>query len=432
MPAPRVGSETGLLHKVVVHTPGREISHVSPANQREFGFNDILYERYATREHDTLVALLRDVFDVEVLQFRELLSDALTRANSMDRLRLLQTVAQIEGLEPREQERLLEFNENGGNGGVQAATDRLIHGELVRSDASVSEFLNHNLYHLPPLPNLMLVRDLAAVVHDHLFVAWNAVPVRRRENLLWRFILQYSGMLSDLDWSNWLVDDLEMPNVPLYSLDGGNIVQPAPNVVVVGQSARTGAEAIGKLTGWLGEHAQTETHLFIVELPQPIEHLDTVLTMLSHDECLVFPPSLFGNGPESVNVLHVTFHPGGETQSVRPPELLGPLGEALGVRLRPVSCGGENPLEQRREQWWGGACVLAVAPGKLIAFRSAQRTLAELEAHGYARLESESVLAGESDPHAHEKCVILVRGSELSRARGGPRSYVLPLHRDSS
>nr|MDQ3327824.1 arginine deiminase family protein [Chloroflexota bacterium] len=193
-----------------------------------------------------------------------------------------------------------------------------------------------------------------------------------------------------------------------------------------------GAEAIGKLTGWLGEHARTETHLFIVELPRPIEHLDTVLTMLSRDECLVFPPSLFGNGPESVNVLQVTFRPGGETESVRPPELLGPLSEALGVQLQPVHCGGENPLEQRREQWWGGACVLAVAPGKLIAFRSAQRTLAELEAAGYARLESEAVLAGESDPHIHEKCVILVRGSELSRARGGPRSYVLPLVRDLS
>lgn len=426
-----MGSETGLLRKVVVHTPGREISHVSPANQREYGFNDILYERYATREHDTLVALLRDVFHVEVLQFCDLLSDALTRANSMDRLRLLQTVGQMEGLEPRELDRLLALNESNGNGVVQAATGRLIHGEPVRSDASVSEFLNHNLYHLPPLPNLMLVRDLAAVVHDHLFVTWNAVPVRRRENLLWRFMLQYSEMLAELSWSNWLVDDLEMPNVPLLSLDGGNIVQPAPNVIVVGQSSRTGAEAIGKLTGWLEEHTNSETHLFIVDLPRQIEHLDTVLTMLSYDECLVFPPSLFGNGPESVNVLHVIFQPGGGMVSARPPELLGPLGEALGVPLRPVSCGGDNPLEQRREQWWGGACVLAVAPGKLIAFRSAQRTLAELEARGYARLESGAVLSGESDPHAHEKCVILVRGSELSRARGGPRSYVLPLVRDS-
>jgi arginine deiminase len=427
-----VGSETGLLRKVVVHTPGREISHVSPANQREYGFNDILYERYATREHDTLVALLRDVFYVEVLQFRDLLSDALTRANSMDRLRLLQTVGQIESLEPREHDRLLALNEIGGKGAVQAATSRLIHGEPVRSDASVSEFLNHNLYHLPPLPNLMLVRDLAAVVQDHLFVTWNAVPVRRRENLLWRFMLQYSEMLAELSWSNWLVDDVEMPNIPLLSLDGGNIVQPAPNVIVVGQSSRTGADAISKLTGWLEEHTQSETHLFIVDLPRQIEHLDTVLTMLSHDECLVFPPSLFGNGPESVNVLHVIFRPGGEMVSARPPELLVPLGEALGVRLRPVSCGGDNPLEQRREHWWGGACVLAVAPGKLIAFRSAQRTLMELEARGYARLESEAVLSGESDPYAHEKCVILVRGSELSRARGGPRSYVLPLVRDST
>jgi arginine deiminase len=427
---PRIGSETGALRRAVVHTPGAELSHISPRNQSEFGFNDLLYERYARREHETLVALLRDVFGVEILQVRALLEEALARTNSMDRLRLLQTVSEVERLDEREQERLLGLahTESAEDGAALAAL--LIAGEPVRSDGSVREFLNTRTYHLPPIPNLMLTRDLGAVIGDAMFVAWNAAPVRRRESLLWRFILQHSSLHGALRWKNWMVDDVPMPASPLYALEGGNVVQPGERVIVVGQSARTGPDAVEKLTGWLGENAEAETHLFIADLPDAIEHLDTVFTMLSRDECLVFPPSVFANGPESLDVLHAILRPGREPELRRPPGLLEPLGEALGVELRAVSCGGPNPLEQRRERWWGGACVLAVEPGRLIAFRSAQRTLAELEARGYVCLDCEEVLSGRRDPRGYERCVILVRGSELSRARGGPRSFVLPLERD--
>lgn len=430
MNEPRVGSETGTLRKVVVHAPGRELSHISPANQRLFGFNDILYERYARREHDTLVSLLHDVFGVEVLYFRDLLIEALTHANSMDHLRLLQTVSQVDDLSERDQERLTVLAQTSGEEDIAALVDRLIAGETVRPDTSLSEFLNPALYHLPPIPNLMLVRDLCAVIDGSIFVAWNSVSVRRRENLLWRFVLQQSTLRETVHWSNWMVDDLQMPNLPQYSLDGGNIVQPAESVILVGQSARTGPMAVEKLTQWLLQRIQQETHLFVASLPEPIEHLDTVFTMLSRDECLVFPPSIFGNGPESINLLHVTIRPNEEPACSRPTELLPPLSEALGVDLQPVSCGGANPLEQRREQWWGGACLLAVAAGKLIAFRSAQRTIAELECRGYTCLDSDAVLEGRQSPEDYEKCVVLIRGSELSRARGGPRSYVLPLVRD--
>lgn len=430
MNEPRVGSETGTLRKALVHAPGAELAYVSPSNQHLFGFNDLLYERYTRREHDTLVSLLCDVFGVEVLYFRDLLFQALSNANAMDHLRLLQTVSQIEDLSERDQERLLALATTTGEEDVAALVDRLIAGEPVRPDTSLSEFLNPALYHLAPIPNLMLVRDLCAVIDSSIFVAWNSVSVRRRENLLWRFALQQSSLRESVHWSNWMVDDVQMPGDPRYSLDGGNVVQPAEHVVVVGQSERTGTAAVEKLTQWLVDHVTRETHLFIARLPAPIEHLDTIFTMLSRDECLIFPPSVFGNGPESINLLHAIIRPGEETVCSRPAELLPPLSEALGIELQPISCGGANPPDQRREQWWGGACLLAVAPGKLIAFRSAQRTIAELEARGYVCLDSDEVLAGKQNPHVHEKCVVLIRGSELSRARGGPRSYVLPLVRD--
>ncbi|MDP9383019.1 MAG: arginine deiminase family protein [Chloroflexota bacterium] len=431
MQQPRARSETGILRKAVVHTPGAELSNVSPRNRNTFGFDDLLYGRLARREHDTLVALLRDVFGVEVLFFRELLEEALARANSMDRLLLIETVAQIEELDARQQERLMGLLGRLGEEGVAPLADRLIHGDVVRPEASVSDFLSAELYHLPPAPNLMLVRDLAATTGDDMFVAWSSERVRRRENLLWRAVLQHSRLRGKVRWFNWMVDDPDAPGRPLYSLDGGNVVQAGENVLIVGQGPRTGPAAVEKLVQWTQEHAPQETHVFLVSLPSPVEHLDTVFTMLSRDECLVFPPSVLGNGPESINVLQLTLRPGGAPKFIRPSGLLGPLGEALGVHLKPVSCGGTSPLEQRREQWWGGASALAVAPGKVITFRSAGRTIEELESRGYACLDGEEVLSGKvGGPDEHEKCVIAIRGSELSRARGGPRSYVLPLVRD--
>jgi len=425
-----VSDETGALQLALVHTPGREISNLSPGNHREYLFNDLLYERYARREHDEFVALLHDVFGVQVLFFRELLAEAVGRANSMDRLRLLETVSLLEHLGPRDQERLLRLINAPDEATAEHLADRLIAGEPVGAeDSSVSEFLNMAPYHLPPIPNLMLVRDLAAVIGADMFLAWNSARVRRRENLLWRFILQHSEIRHDIRWHTWMVDDEEAPEHPPNSLEGGNIVQLAPNVILIGQSSRTGPSAVEKLTTWLTENAAEETHLFIVLLPEPFDHLDTVFTMLSRTECVVFPPSIFGNGPESVNVLRVTIRPGDEPSYARLPELLGPLSEVLGCELRAVSCGGSGPIDQRREQWWGGASILAVAPSKLIAFRSAGRTAAELKAQGYALLDSRDVLSGRADPHEHEKVVVLIRGSEISRARGGPRSLVLPLVR---
>jgi arginine deiminase len=413
-----------------VHTPGPELENVSPRNRQSFGFNDLLYERLARREHATLVALLCDVFGVEVLFFRELLEEALARANSMDRLLLLETVAQAEELGPREADRLLALLNRAGPDTPAALADRLIYGDVVRPEDSLGDFLNPNLYHLPPLPNLMLVRDLAATVSGEMFVAWSSERGRRRENLLWRCVLQHSRLREEVRWSNWMVDDPLAPGRPLYSLDGGNVVQPGEHVLLVGQGPRTGPAAVEKLAQWASEHAERETHLFAVSLPEPIEHLDTVFAMLSRDECLVFPPSVLGNGPESIDVLQLTLRPGQGPVCARPAGLLGPLGEALGVEMEPVNCGGASPLEQRREHWWGGAGALAVAPGKIIVFRSAGRTIEELEARGYTCLDGEQVLAGRGDPHQHEKCVLTIRGSELSRARGGPRSYVLPLVRD--
>lgn len=428
----RVRSETGRLRRAIVHTPGAELSNVSPSNHRAFGLNDLLYERYAREEHDALVRLLREVWGVDVLRFRELLTASLDGSDAFARARLAEEVAVAEGLDSFGAERLLAFADGAGAEVSASLAERLIAGEPVRSTGSVEEFLSTELYHLAPLPNMMLVRDLGVPLGEEMLVAWHSERNRRRETVLWRFVLGRASPVRALRWEDWTVRDAGAPEEPTFTLDGGNVMQASERVLLVGHSGRPAPAAVERLIGWLGERCRGEAHVFVVRLPEPINHLDTVFAMLGDDDCLVYPPALIGNGPESVDVLHVALDTHGVARWESPRELLGPLREALGRPLRAIPCGGPSPLDQRREQWWGGACLLAVEPGRLIAFRSASRTVEELERCGYVRLDSDTVLAGGADPRAHELSVVVLGGAELSRAGGGPRSFVLPLVRDDA
>jgi arginine deiminase len=73
-----------------------------------------------------------------------------------------------------------------------------------------------------------------------------------------------------------------------------------------------------------------------------------------------------------------------------------------------------------------------VGPGKVIIYRSSERTISELEKRGYRVVDVNDVRTGAASVSLDdgEKGVLKVKGSELSRGHGGPRSLVLPLMRD--
>ena len=71
-----VNSEVGLLRRVLVHRPGRELSRLTPANKDGLLFDEIPWTERAQEEHDAFVRVLVDR-DVEVLELRDLLADVL-------------------------------------------------------------------------------------------------------------------------------------------------------------------------------------------------------------------------------------------------------------------------------------------------------------------------------------------------------------------
>src|SRR5512146_231741 len=82
MPRVHVTSEIGPLRHVLVHTPGNELTAVTPGNREDYLYDDILDLDLAQREHRRLVAVLERVADV--YEVRDLLTEIVARADVRD------------------------------------------------------------------------------------------------------------------------------------------------------------------------------------------------------------------------------------------------------------------------------------------------------------------------------------------------------------
>ena len=71
-----VHSEVGKLRRVMIHRPDLELRRLTPANHDELLFDDVLWVKRASEQHDAFADLLRGQ-GVEVLYLEELLTQTL-------------------------------------------------------------------------------------------------------------------------------------------------------------------------------------------------------------------------------------------------------------------------------------------------------------------------------------------------------------------
>ncbi len=159
-------------------------------------------------------------------------------------------------------------------------------------------------------------------------------------------------------------------------------------------------------------------------------HLDTLITQIDRDACLVYPPVILPGGREEAEVYRIDLR-SGDLEPERAEHLLRSLARH-GIELEPIACGGSDPVSQQREQWTDGANALALAPGLITLYDRNVATAEALDSKGFRVVEAEDLLLGRDELDA-ERCgrvCLLISSHEMSRARGGPHCLVHPLLRD--
>jgi arginine deiminase len=419
----QVTSEVGRLRTALVHEPGAEVDRMVPAMMEELLFDDILYGDRARDEHARFRRVLQHC-GVELLDSSDLLEEALAVEGAGEWL----VDVLLEDLDRAYREPLRDLS-------PAELRSSLVEGVRV-TDESCAAVDVDELYGIPPLPNWCFQRDTQVVLGDGVVFSSMAAPARHREALLARLIFEFHPRLAGTP----VIFDPLKPHVahPLFvaperpHLEGGDVLILSPDVIAVGLSERTNRTGIKALAAALSRREGGPRWMIVVEVPRrrAYMHLDTLITQVDRDACLVFPPVILPGGPEPARVWEIDLH--AKDLARRP---VGPLLDCLaahGLDLEPISCGGSDPVRQQREQWTDGSNAIAVAPGVITLFDRNLETAAELDRHGFRVVEAEDLLLGreEIDVDSGHRVCVLISSHEISRARGGPHCLVHPLVRE--
>lgn len=405
-----IPSETDRLKKVIVHTPGHEVSLVNPELKDELLFDDIIFEEDARIEHLDMLDLFRAAMpeDGEILEILDLAKECLQK----DEVRKLFVDTLVKEL-PYEN---LEA--------VRRDLYNLDENELLRFVVEGSVSPEHH-FSIHPAPNLLFTRDLAAVVNDTVILSKAAKRARARESLLMELILHHSPLFESVK------------NRIIYtggsrSIEGGDVIVASEKIVLIGMSERTSFSGLMGVAKQLLEG--NVEHVLAVDIPKKRSsmHLDTIFTFADRNECVVFPPAIEEQTENIVELYKIN----GTIVSRPHQSLRSALEKLMETDFNFIRCGGENRTTQFREQWTDGANVFALAPGIIVGYERNTKTFEALAQNDYKVMNQFEFVDQYADvPFDYRKAgkiAISFQGHELCRGRGGARCMTLPILRNLS
>ena len=403
----QVKSEIGKLRQVMLHRPDKELEHLVPDDLERLLFDDIPYLKTAQNEHDLFAGIMRGQ-GVEVVYLEDLIAEVLKENRELKDQFIRQFIEEGNVVDERMRDYLFAYlNE------IQDAKELVLKlmsgvraGELkVRTKRPLVDLIKtDNQFILDPIPNLYFTRDPFACIGNGVSLNRMYFRTRRRETLFGKYVLEnhpnFAGQTP-------FYYKREFP----YAIEGGDILNLSNQVLAVGISQRTTAEAIELLAQniFADETSEIET-ILALDIPaiRAFMHLDTVCTQVDYDKFTIHPGIL-----GTLRIFEI--RKGDKKGELKVAETNSSLEEVLASHLKLdsvtlIQCGGKDRIASEREQWNDGSNTLCIEPGKVVVYDRNYVTNQILRDNGVIVLEMAS--------------------SELSRGRGGPRCMSMPLVRE--
>jgi len=274
----------------------------------------------------------------------------------------------------------------------------------------------------PPLPNLIFTRDIAITIGEKIISTWASKKVRNEENSLMKEILNTHELFSNTE----IIHFNEI--APGISLEGGDVTVFNEDLIIIGLGERTSRDSIKALEPIIFNEGFNR--IYAIELPKKrsMMHIDTVFTRISEEDVLYFSPLFDIQKPNIYNISS-----GKSIDNVKPTQInLIDLLNQDGYKTNGIKCGGDNQLNQYREQWTDGANAFCLKPGMAIGYKRNIHTIEELRKNNYKILSSSEFISSFDNIKKNEKIFITLNSTELCRGRGGPRCLTLPLSRGTN
>lgn len=403
-----VSSETGRLEGVIVHTPGKEVSLVSPEIKDELLFDDIIFETDARDEHLAMLDLFKAALpkNGKVYEICDLILEAFQNEDA--RLYFINLLVNT----------YPEWNLHPIESALKSLTAQQLLDLSILGRTDVLDDVK-----ILPSPNVLFTRDLAAVINNGIIISKAAKKARARESMLMDTIVQFHPLFSSVRDTAFRLNHYD-------SIEGGDILIPSKDLVLVGMSERSSFSGIMKAADAFFQFGVKD--VLIVDIPKQRAsmHLDTIFTFANNGDCIVYPPAIM---KRTDNVVCLSKNASGEITTSIKKSLHTALEEKLGYSVNFIQCGGDNPENQSREQWTDGANVFCLAPGVIVGYERNIKTFETLQKNGYEILTQFEFLDRYKDkpfePTPDTKMAISFIGNELCRGRGGARCMTLPISR---